>query len=61
MSSAVLDEGVGLRERKRRATSRSIQFTVLELAAERGLEQVTVDEISRIANISPRTFFNNFH
>nr|WP_146077666.1 TetR family transcriptional regulator [Clavibacter michiganensis] len=60
MSSAVLDEGVGLRERKRRATSRSIQFTVLELAAERGLEQVTVDEISRIANISPRTFFNYF-
>ncbi|SMG13429.1 TetR family transcriptional regulator [Agreia pratensis] len=60
MTSAVLDESVGLRERKRRATSRSIQFTVLELAAERGLDQVTVDEISRVANISPRTFFNYF-
>jgi len=60
MTSAVLDESVGLRERKRRATSRTIQFTVLELAAERGLEQVTVDEISRVANISPRTFFNYF-
>ncbi|SMQ60020.1 TetR family transcriptional regulator [Agreia sp. VKM Ac-1783] len=60
MTSVVLDESVGLRERKRRATSRTIQFTVLELAAERGLEQVTVDEISRVANISPRTFFNYF-
>jgi AcrR family transcriptional regulator len=53
-------EGVGLRERKRRATSRSIQFAVLELAADRGLDQVTIDEVSRIANISPRTFFNYF-
>lgn len=60
MTQAALAEGVGLRERKRRATSRSIQVTVLDLAAERGLEQVTVDEISRVANISPRTFFNYF-
>ena len=51
---------MGLRERKRRATSRTIQFTVLELAVERGLDQVTVEEISRVANISPRTFFNYF-
>lgn len=60
MTDSALAEGVGLRERKRRTTSRSIQFTVLRLASERGLEQVTVDEISRIANISPRTFFNYF-
>ena len=60
MTEAGLAEGVGLRERKRRATSRAIQFTVLELAVERGLDQVTVEEISRVANISPRTFFNYF-
>ena len=60
MTETALAGGVGLRERKRRATSRTIQFAVLELAVERGLDQVTVEEISRVANISPRTFFNYF-
>jgi AcrR family transcriptional regulator len=50
----------GLRERKRRATRRAIQFAVLELVTERGLDNVTVDEVSRVADISPRTFFNYF-
>jgi AcrR family transcriptional regulator len=50
----------GLRERKRLATRRAIQIAVLDLVGERGLERVTVDEISRAADISPRTFFNYF-
>lgn len=51
---------LGLRERKRRATRRSIEFAVLELTRDHGLDQVTVDDISRVADISPRTFFNYF-
>ena len=51
---------LGLRERKRLATFRAIQVAAVDLATQHGVDRVTVDEISRIADISPRTFFNYF-
>jgi AcrR family transcriptional regulator len=51
---------LGLRERKRLATRRAIQLAALRLVMSRGLDNVTIDDISHDADISPRTFFNYF-
>ncbi|HWH25792.1 MAG TPA: TetR family transcriptional regulator [Pseudolysinimonas sp.] len=51
---------LGLRERKRLATRRAILLASIEVVRDRGFEAATVDEISRVADVSPRTFFNYF-
>ncbi|MBX3091149.1 MAG: TetR family transcriptional regulator [Cryobacterium sp.] len=60
MSSPAPESAPGLRERKRLATRLAIQRAVLNLASQRGYDNVTIEEVSAEADVSPRTFFNYF-
>ena len=50
----------GLRERKKRATRKALRDAALQLALERGPDNVRVDDIAEAAGVSPRTYNNYF-
>jgi len=50
----------GLRERKKLAVRRALGSAAIRLAVERGLENVTVEDITAAADVSVRTFGNYF-
>jgi AcrR family transcriptional regulator len=51
---------LGLRDRKKLATRAAIGGAAFRLAVQRGLENITVEDIAAAANVSPRTFNNYF-
>ena len=53
-------EHAGLRERKKIATRQALGIAAMRLAAERGLENVLVEDIAEAAGVSARTFNNYF-
>jgi len=50
----------GMRERKKLAVRRALSSAAVRLAVERGLENVTIEDITAAADVSVRTFGNYF-
>jgi AcrR family transcriptional regulator len=55
-----LDDGRGRRERKKNAVRAALRSAAVRLVADRGLDAVTIEDITDEADVSVRTFFNYF-
>ncbi|GIG68405.1 TetR/AcrR family transcriptional regulator [Phytomonospora endophytica] len=55
-----MDTNAGLRERKKMATRTALHQAAVRLAADQGLDKVTVEAICDAADVSRRTFSNHF-
>ncbi len=56
----ITEPNLGLRDRKRLETRLRLEDAAVTLVLRDGLEHTTVDVISELADVSPRTFFNYF-
>lgn len=55
-----MEPNPGRRERKKRETRLALRRAALLLVSERGIENVTVQDVADAADVSTRTFFNHF-
>jgi AcrR family transcriptional regulator len=60
MDSTTQAADAGLRERKKLAMRHALAFAAMQLAVERGLDNVRVEDITDVVGVSRRTFTNYF-